>query len=354
MRNELLIMIKHIFNWKRRIFFLASALIMACIFALGTPIGVAIASNDKNEGVLVDKYTFGSDKSIYHVQLGYDVTFIEDGSFSKLVNLQTIDVDSKNPYYMSYGGCLYNKDGTELLCIPQNTSSVPILYSVKKHSEHALDGISKARKDKLEEAIKNGFTTKTKGSVEVGTFSGTNNSGNSISTDPKNSTDKSDYIDLDNWDYSKGSSFYDSNSSAQIAKSLTPDSSAFQQYVYTGSDGKVTFKYTGSGYSTIVVPEGVTKIAGFAEDPWTFNDEITCVYLPSTLRTMSVSNMYCQEEFGWDNNGYNVLHQCRNLQNVYGSSSSYSGNGSSVTRPGGITVWSSGTKTPYDSAVYNN
>ena len=58
MRNELLIMIKHIFNWKRRIFSLASALIMACIFALGTATGVAIASNDKNEGVLVDKYTF--------------------------------------------------------------------------------------------------------------------------------------------------------------------------------------------------------------------------------------------------------------------------------------------------------
>lgn len=289
-------------------------------------------------GVKVTKDTFGSNESIHTVQIGYDVTDIEDGSFSDLKNLSKIEVDNKNPYYSTYDGCLYNKDFTKLLCVPQGRSSVLILYSTKSYAEHALDGMSQERKDRLITAINNGFKEENKTEQSSSVQSVGNSSQNQV--------------DLTNYDYSQGSSFYENDQNNNQTQSSIPDSSDFQQYVYTGSDGKVTFKYTGSGHSTIVVPEGVTKIAGFASDPWTFNDEITCVYLPSTLRTMSVSNMYCQEELGWDTNGYNVLHQCRNLQNVYGSSSSYSGNGSSVTRPGGITVWVRGQKTAYNADSY--
>ena len=108
-------------------------------------------------GVVVTPDTFGSNSSLTRIEIGYDVTTIEDGSFSNLNNLDYITVDSNNPYYSSYDGCLYNKDYTELLCIPRNRQSVIVLHSVKSYSPHALDGISKERKERLDYLISNNF-----------------------------------------------------------------------------------------------------------------------------------------------------------------------------------------------------
>jgi hypothetical protein len=99
--------------------------------------------NNEPEGVIVTPDTFGSDDSIYVVCIGYDVTHIEDGSFSNLRNLKEIQVDSRNPYYTSVNGCLYTKDRTTLMCIPQNTTSVDVKPSIKSYTPHALDARKK-------------------------------------------------------------------------------------------------------------------------------------------------------------------------------------------------------------------
>ncbi len=109
---------------------------------------------DKEEkDVVITKDTFGSDDSIYTVQIGWNVISIEDGAFSKLVNLKEISVDTRNPYYASYGGCLYNKDFSQLICIPQNTTSVQIKSSVTSYTPHALDGLDQSRIDKMNDLI---------------------------------------------------------------------------------------------------------------------------------------------------------------------------------------------------------
>ncbi len=53
-----------------------------------------------------------------------------------------------------------------------------------------------------------------------------------------------------------------------------------------------------------------------------------------------------------DTNWYNCLYQCKNLRSVTGSSAGYSGNGSTVIRPGNITVWLRGKRIPYDEQAY--
>lgn len=128
------------------------------------------------------------------------------------------------------------------------------------------------------------------------------------------------------------------------------DASPFLQYVYE-ENGYKCFKYTGSGDRHIIVPEGVEWIRGFVESTTEFNNDVTSITLPSTLKKMS---MYCM--FGkvdGDTNWYNCLYQCPNLTSVEGSSIGYVGYGSSVVRPiGEIKVWSNNSRIPYDENAY--
>lgn len=135
--------------------------------------------------------------------------------------------------------------------------------------------------------------------------------------------------------------------SVQSSVTNVPDSSKFQKYVYQ-EDGETCFKYTGTGDSVIVVPEGVTRIDGFTEDQHSFNNEITTVIVPSTIEAIMCSNMY------YDGNFYSVLYQCPNLKNVTGGNVSYQCFGNYVMRPGGIGIWSPDTKYRHDLNDYNN
>ncbi len=132
------------------------------------------------------------------------------------------------------------------------------------------------------------------------------------------------------------------------------DSSPFSKYVYNDGD-RVCFKYTGTGDSRIIVPEGVTKVFVFVDtdaSPFSFNYDITYIYLPKTIEVICMANLFCEAEE--DTNFYNVLYQCPNLQTVEGGNYSYQCNGSTVTRPGDITVWSNSKRYKYDKQQYSD
>lgn len=137
--------------------------------------------NNEPEGVIVTPDTFGSDDSIYVVCIGYDVTHIEDGSFSNLRNLKEIQVDSRNPYYTSVNGCLYTKDRTTLMCIPQNTTSVQVLSSITGYTPHAVDGLDQSRIDKLNSVLDGSYWTKNEEDTAVQNDNGTATVGNTSS-----------------------------------------------------------------------------------------------------------------------------------------------------------------------------
>jgi hypothetical protein len=139
------------------------------------------------------------------------------------------------------------------------------------------------------------------------------------------------------------------NSTVKQRKKTKTD---FSQYVYTNKDGEKVFKYTGSGNSRIIIPEGVQIVESFCPEYGDFNDEITYVRLPSTIEATYVIGLFYEKEYNWDATCYDVLYQCRNLQKVEGGNYSYQCNGNSVTRPGDITVWSKDKLVPYDKQKY--
>lgn len=297
---------------------LGLCLILSLIM-IGFPVGTVTAYAQEN-GVVVTHEMLGDNNTTEVVRLTSRVVEVEDGAFSGLTALKEIRVDSDNQYYASCNGCLYNKDYTVLICIPQNTTSVQVRTSITSYTPHALDGLAQSRKDALNQFL---------GINEPTEYS----NGNNTTTTPV------------------------SNSQPQNNSTVTQptnNNTDFSQYVYTNSNGQKVFKYTGSGNSSIIVPEGVEIIEGFASGYGDFNDEITYVYLPSTLKRMYTTGMYCKEEYNWDTNCYNVLYQCRNLQKVEGGNHAYQCNGNTVTRPGNITVWSTSGLIPYDPQQYYN
>lgn len=297
---------------------LGLCLILSLIM-IGFPVSTVTAYAQEN-GVVVTHEMLGDNNTTEVVRLTSRVIEVEDGAFSGLTALKEIRVDSDNQYYASCNGCLYNKDYTVLICIPQNTTSVQVKTSITSYTPHALDGLAQSRKDALNQFL---------GINGPAEYSGGNdNTTTTVPTDnqPQNNS---------------------------VVTQPTNNNTDFSQYVYyEGED--VCFKYTGSGESSIYVPEGVTKITGFSDSTFKFNYDITYVHLPSTLESMRNLNVFCQETDGADNNMYNCLYQCPNLRTVDGNGVSYTGNGSSVTRPGNITVWSSGSKIKYDVQQYYN
>ena len=148
---------------------------------------------------------------------------------------------------------------------------------------------------------------------------------------------------------SKGTSLNNGSSGQSVINNSVNkyDASEFQKYVYN-QDGETCFKYTGTDHSTIVIPEGVTRIDGFTEDQHSFNKEITTVVIPSTVEAIMCSNMY------YDGNFYSVLYQCVNLKNVTGGNVSYQCYGNYVMRPGEIYIWSPSVKYKHDINNYIN
>ena len=307
--------------------------------------------NRMGTGIIVTKDTFGSDDSIFIVLIGYDVSDIEDGSFSDLKNLKEIRVDTRNPYYASVEGCLYNKKLTQLICIPQNTKSVQVIGSIEGYTPHAVDGLSQDRIDKLN-SILNGSHHSVEGErrdndgiASVGEVSDKFDSVTDQQDDERN--------DLIGSDVSEDPPMIIVNDNDSYDDTHKEEEAVFSQYVYTDDKGRTAFKYTGSGDSAIYIPDGVEVVAGFCSDPFAFNYDVTYVHLPSTIKKFLMADFYNTEAGGYDTNYYNYLYQCPNLKTVEGGGKiDYMCDGDSVTRRGGIVIWSNNSKVPYDAQAY--
>ena len=242
----------------------------------------------KTSRVSITKDTFGSNKKIHTVHIGYDVYSIEDGALNLLPNLKNIEVDSNNPNYCSYEGVLYNKDKTKLLAIPRGRSRVPIIKTITSRSKHSVDGIAQSRINHIDEIISRN-TTKVNNNP------------------PASSTDFSK-TDFSKADFSK----------ADFSKA------DFSQYVYTDSDGNRVFEYRGKGISTINIPNGTDYIGYITTDyydanndtfSYTFNYDVTTIYIPASVQCDLMGYVFNSEKHP-DNNLYSTLYSCRNLKKI--------------------------------------
>lgn len=231
----------------------------------------------KTSRVSITKDTFGSNKKIHTVRIGYDVYSIEDGALNLLPNLKKIEVDSKNPNYCSYKGVLYNKDKTKLLAVPRGQSQVPIIKTITSRSKHSVDGIAQSRIDHIDKIISR---NKAKVNNNSPTSSVNNNS-------PASSTD-------------------------------------FSQYVYTDQYGNRIFEYRGKGISTINIPNGTDYISYITTDyydinndtfGYTFNYDVTTIYIPASVQCDLMGYVFDSEKHP-DNNLYSTLYSCRNLKKI--------------------------------------
>lgn len=81
---------------------------------------------------------------VTRITIGPEITQIADGAFINLHRLKSITVSPNNPYYSSYSNCLYNKDKTELLCVPMGLSAAQFPSTMKEINRYALKGHSAA------------------------------------------------------------------------------------------------------------------------------------------------------------------------------------------------------------------
>ena len=66
----------------------------------------------------IHEYAFNCDERIRRLEIGANVTSIDDKAFYSCYALQEIRVDKENPNYRDIDGVLYSKDGTRLICYP--------------------------------------------------------------------------------------------------------------------------------------------------------------------------------------------------------------------------------------------
>ena len=79
-----------------------------------------------NSVTSIGRSAFSGCSSLKKVTIPGSVTSIEDFAFSGCQSLTDIDVLSENNFYASMDGCVYTKDGTELLICPQGKTEVDI------------------------------------------------------------------------------------------------------------------------------------------------------------------------------------------------------------------------------------
>ena len=66
----------------------------------------------------IHEYAFNCDEKIRVIEIGKDVTYIDEKAFYSCYALREIRVDDGNPNYCDIDGVLYNKDCTTLICYP--------------------------------------------------------------------------------------------------------------------------------------------------------------------------------------------------------------------------------------------
>lgn len=66
----------------------------------------------------IRQYALNCDEKVRVINIGADVLEIDGKSFYSCWALQRIEVDENNPNYCDVDGVLYNKDKTEIICVP--------------------------------------------------------------------------------------------------------------------------------------------------------------------------------------------------------------------------------------------
>lgn len=106
-----------------------------------------------SEAGVIDAAYFRGHTDITKVHIGSDVTEITSGAFRCLINLQSITVSEKNPFYSSYSNCLYDKEKTVLLCFPPALSGALIPKTVVAIGENALHGVGDSLKRQIQDLV---------------------------------------------------------------------------------------------------------------------------------------------------------------------------------------------------------
>ena len=102
---------------------------------------------------VIDANSFTNCTEITAVHIGSDVTEISSGAFRNLINLKSITVSEKNPFYASYSNCLYDKDMTELLCFPAAITYAVIPTTVVSIGPNALHGVGDSLKRQIQNVV---------------------------------------------------------------------------------------------------------------------------------------------------------------------------------------------------------
>ncbi len=101
----------------------------------------------------IDYKTFKNNYGITTIHIGSDVDEITSNAFRNLCNLREITVSENNLFYASYGGCLYDKWYTELVCFPPALKGTAIPSTVVSISTNALHGVPEDLKQQVRDVI---------------------------------------------------------------------------------------------------------------------------------------------------------------------------------------------------------
>ncbi|GEM_PF-5324658 len=116
-----------------------------------TTVGQTVPADDTT---VVTAATYEQNVYVTRVYIGADVKEIAEDSFVNLHKLWLIQVDEKNPYFSTYGNCLYNKDRTKLLCVPFALTRTQFPDTVTEVGAYALRGRCDHTKALVEKIIK--------------------------------------------------------------------------------------------------------------------------------------------------------------------------------------------------------
>lgn len=100
----------------------------------------------KDGTVCIGEYAFQSCSALTGVFIPKSVAHVSAWAFQSCYSFADIEVDAENPYYSSDDGILFNKDKTELICLPRKhkiTGNLKNVYdipdTVTKIGEYAFD-----------------------------------------------------------------------------------------------------------------------------------------------------------------------------------------------------------------------